>query len=139
MNFSNTILPNPFQLHPLHPTYPSLPTLPYLPTMPAMHGLSCMYCPASFEKAEHLSSHIHFHHLQTRPDQARPASRQITGGGVKRQRSAAFPSGHGPMCACGVCRPAARRVKTPRPAAVEDIDEETLKKIQALEWERKHG
>ena len=42
----------------------------------------------------------------------------------------------GPRCTCRDCV-ASRQAKKKK--QVEDIDPDTLKKIQALEWEKKHG
>ena len=141
----HAMLPNPFHgIHPLHPYYHPA-SLPHALPAPS---LSCMYCPASFESPEHLTSHIHFHHLQAQRGAAYPAvlprnhgSESVRGGQQPAAKRGA--RGHGPLCACPVCRPSAtssgRRGKAAKPSPVEDIDEETLKKIQALEWERKHG
>ena len=74
---------------------------------------------------------------------------QFPGPGIRRQKNSpagssppynVSPRGdtctQSPRCTCQDCVSAREKKKKKQ---VEDIDPDTLKKIQALEWEKKHG
>ena len=119
----NNILPSsPIPSIPFQPSFQPSFLTPYPFFSPKF---SCMLCPTSFSTREELIYHINLHN--TYPNQT---GHRTQPQGLKRPK----PQVHSPLCACVQCKPNKKLKKV-----VEDIDEETLKKISALEWERKHG
>lgn len=119
----NTILPpSPIQQIPFQAPFQPSFLAPYPFFSPKF---SCMLCPANFSTREELIYHINLHNSFPNPAQPRVHSQA-----QKRPK----PQVHSPLCACVQCRPNKKAKK-----AVEDIDQDTLRKISALEWERKHG
>ena len=121
-NLNTLLSPSPIQQIPFQAPFQPSFLAPYPFFSPKF---SCMLCPTSFSTREELIYHINLHNSFPNSAQPRPQSQA-----QKRPKAQV----HSPLCACVQCKPNKKAKKT-----VEDIDEDTLRKISALEWERKHG